>query len=91
MIRVGMAIGPINNVPLIPVPAGQRQVPAQPGGVEGRRNADQSLDPATSRFAQELSSTDPNAGQRTPQRQRAIPLEEVSVDLPRGSILDITV
>jgi len=86
-----MAIGPINNFPLIPVPTGQRQVPAQPSGAEDRRNSAESLDPATSRFAQELNGADQNSDQRTPQRQKAIPLEEVSADLPRGSILDISV
>tara|TARA_E500000318_G_scaffold82440_1_gene77812 strand:- start:5922 stop:6182 length:261 start_codon:yes stop_codon:yes gene_type:complete len=86
-----MAIDPTSNFPLIPVPTGQRQIPAQPNGSEGRRNNAESLDPATSRFAQELNGVDRSADQRTPQRQKAIPLEEVRADLPRGSILDISV
>lgn len=86
-----MAIDPTSNFSLIPVPTGQRQIPAQPGAADGRRNGTESLEPATSRFAQELDSVDRNADQRTPQRPKAIPLEEVRADLPRGSILDITV
>lgn len=84
-----MAIGPINNFPLVPVTTGQRQNPAPLGGAEDRRNNAQATE--DSRFAQELRSTDPNADQRTPQRQKPVALEEISADLPRGSILDITV
>lgn len=89
-----MALGPINNFPLVPVPvpAGERQVPAQPNEADGRRARAESLDPANSRFAQELRGTDPRADQQNSrQRQTPIPLEEISADLPRGSILDITV
>ncbi|UUX49706.1 hypothetical protein NUH88_20195 [Nisaea acidiphila] len=87
-----MALGPINNFPLVPVPTGERQVPAQPNGADGRSARAEELDPATSRFAQELRGSDPRADQQNGrQRQNAIPLEEISADLPRGSILDITV
>jgi len=81
-----MALGPINNLPLVPVPTGGRQVPAQPNGADSR--VQRTRDPeAAGRFAQELSGAD----QQGRQRPNAIPLEEISADLPRGSILDITV
>ena len=86
-----MAIGPLNNFPLVPVTTGQRQVQAPLDGAEGRRNNARTLDPTTSRFAQELSASDPNGYQAAQQRQKPVALEEISADLPRGSILDITV
>ncbi|WP_193181503.1 hypothetical protein [Nisaea sediminum] len=86
-----MALGPINNFPLVPVPTGERQVPAQPNEADGRTQRARDLDPASSRFVQELRGSDPRSDQQGRQRQNAIPLEEISADLPRGSILDITV
>lgn len=86
-----MALGPINNSLLVPVPTGERQAPAQPNEADGRVQRARELDPATGRFAQELRGSDPRADQQGRQRQNAIPLEEISADLPRGSILDITV
>ncbi|WP_420405384.1 hypothetical protein [Nisaea sp.] len=86
-----MALGPINNFPLVPVPTGERQTPAQPNEVDGGARRARGPDPANSRFAEELRGSDPRADQQNPQRQNPIPLEEVNADLPRGSILDITV
>ena len=86
-----MALGPIINLPLLPVPAGERQVPVQPSEADGRRPRASELDPSNSRFVQELRASDPRAEQQNRQRQNPIPLEEISADLPRGSILDITV
>ena len=86
-----MALGPINNLPLVPVPTGERQVPVQPNEADGRRQRASESDPSNSRFVQELRASDPRAEQQNQQRQKPIPLEEISADLPRGSILDITV
>jgi hypothetical protein len=86
-----MALGPIINLPLVPAQTGERQVPVQPNEADGRRSRARELDPTDSRFVQELRASDPRAEQQNRQRQNPIPLEEISADLPRGSILDITV
>lgn len=85
-----MAIGPINNFPLVPVSTGQRQAPAPQSGDDGRPNRAESAT-ARSQFVQELQAVDPNREQLTQQRQKPVALEEISANLPRGSILDITV
>lgn len=87
-----MALDPATRYALVPLPAATGRVQGQQDQA-GRRGGETVAGPQ-SRFAAELLKTEPSSadGRRAKsQEPPVIVLEEVRQNLPRGSIIDVTV